>query len=371
MQIKYAAKHYVQFFKHTALGVDLLTWCKVLAKNGFAIDIRFWPKAFFISVLALLNAPFQVLEYLLYHKRIKKVKVKAPVFIIGHPRSGTTYLHYVLSKDPAFSYCRTHDALIPHLTLTFGKITSKILDAFMPKTRPQDNVRAGADMPKEEEFALANLGTVSMVHGYYFPRQLMANFEESVLFEGKAEHKEKWKKNLKYFAQKLSYKYPEKRLLLKSPFNTGRIKEILEVFPDASFIHIHRNPYEVFQSNVHLYEKIIPVLGLQKPKNEEVLNFVFSSYNKMYRKFLNEKQLVTPPRFYEISYNSFIENPEEELELLYQHLSLGHYAEAIPYLRSEIKQFDSYKPNDYSTMKPEDKKRVENEWGFMMNTYEY
>ena len=64
---------------------------------------------------------------------------------------------------------------------------------------------------------------------------------------------------MQYFVKKISYKYIGKRVLLKSPANTGRIKEILEVYPDACFIHIHRDPYAVYQSNVKLYEKILPL----------------------------------------------------------------------------------------------------------------
>lgn len=45
------------------------------------------------------------------------------------------------------------------------------------------------------------------------------------------------------------------RLLIKSPVHTGRVKTLLSIFPDAQFIYIHRNPYEVFQSALHLAGK--------------------------------------------------------------------------------------------------------------------
>lgn len=33
-----------------------------------------------------------------------------PVFILGHPRTGTTHLHNLLSRDPAFAYATTFHA---------------------------------------------------------------------------------------------------------------------------------------------------------------------------------------------------------------------------------------------------------------------
>ena len=78
-------------------------------------------------------------------------------------------------------------------------------------------------------------------------------------------------------------------MLLKSPANTGRVKEILELYPDACFIHIHRDPYAVYQSNEKLYEKILPLLGFQKTDNESIKNYILYSYEKMYKKFLTDK----------------------------------------------------------------------------------
>ena len=42
------------------------------------------------------------------------------------------------------------------------------------------------------------------------------------------------------------------RLLIKSPVHTGRVKLLLDLFPNAQFIYIHRNPYQVFKSAVHM-----------------------------------------------------------------------------------------------------------------------
>jgi hypothetical protein len=372
MNIKYSIKNYLNLSTHTAFGMSLPVWLKLLFKNKFDIDIRFLPKVIFITSNIILNTPFQFYEFLRYNKKINKTKVQRPLFIVGHPRSGTTYLQYVLSKDPNFSFCSTYEALVPHTFLSIGNFTKKILSLAMPETRPQDNVKAGADKPKEEEFAMGNMCSTSLVHGYYFPKSMHSVFDEVVTFEkGSPKLLNIWKKQLDFFIKKISYKYPGKRILLKSPANTGRIKEILELYPDACFIHIHRDPYAVYQSNEKLYEKILPILGFQKVNDEFIKNFILYSYKKMYEKFLLDKLSIPEGQFIEMSYHDFVTSPIDQLEKAYAHLNLGDFEKARPHLMEEIKSVEDYQKNTYINLKEDTKKRIDEEWSFLFDTYGY
>jgi len=372
MNLKYSIKSYLNLFTHTAFGMSLPIWIKLLARNKFAIDLRFLPKIIFISGNIILNIPFQIYEYLCYNKKIKNTKVQRPVFIIGHPRSGTTYLQYVLSKDPQFSFCSTYEALIPHTFLSMGNFTKRILSMAMPDTRPQDNVKAGVDKPKEEEFALANMCDASLVHGFYFPKNITSIFDESVTFET-ADKKLSlsWQNHFAYFIKKISYKYKGKRVLLKSPANTGRIKEILEVYPDACFIHIHRDPYAVYQSNVKLYEKILPLLGFQIAKNQAIEDYIYYSYEKMYKKYLLDKQSIPGKQLIELGYTDFVSNPIDQLKKVYEYLDLGDFNKAMPYLNEEIKSVKDYQKNSYVKLDAKAENSITEKWAFFFDAYGY
>ncbi|HXU27064.1 MAG TPA: sulfotransferase [Bacteroidia bacterium] len=372
MNLKYTYKNYLNLTTHTALGSSLPKWIGLLVKNKFLIDIRFLPKVLFITGNVILNVPFQLYEYLRYNKAIKKVKVQGPIFIVGHYRSGTTYLHNVLSKDPNFCFCSTYEALTPHVFLSTGNITKKILSWAMPSTRPQDNVAAGADVPNEEEFAMGNISHTSLTQGYYFPKSIFNVFDESVVFEkDKIKNTEHWKKHFDYFLKKLSYKNTGKRLILKSPANTARIKEILELYPDACFIHIHREPYTVYQSNVNLYEKILPLLSFQKADNKFMEQFILYAYEKMYKKFLLNKNDIKANQLIEMSYSDFVFAPVEQLQKVYKQLGLGDFEAALPYLQEEITSVKNYKTNAYLSLDKETKIIVAEKWGFMYEQYGY
>ncbi|MCD8529275.1 MAG: sulfotransferase, partial [Chitinophagales bacterium] len=61
-------------------------------------------KARMISLMIRVMHPFQWIQQMLFKKRIEAIDFthKQPVFILGHWRSGTTHLHYILHHDPQF-----------------------------------------------------------------------------------------------------------------------------------------------------------------------------------------------------------------------------------------------------------------------------
>jgi hypothetical protein len=372
MKIEYKPTHYLKVANHTAIGTDLITWFNVLAKNRFAIGLPFIPKALFITATAFFNAPFQLLERAIYSRRIKATKVEKPVFILGHPRSGTTYLQYLFSRDPQFAYCSTFEGLVPHIFLSGGKTLQKSMQLLMPSTRPQDNVKISASLPVEEEFAMASISETSWVHGLYFPKSLLKVFDEEVVFSSRDESIRKhWQQHFLYFLKKVSFRYNEKTLLLKSPANTGRLKEIHEVFPDACFVHIHRNPYEVYQSCERLYEKVLPMLGFHKADNEKIRDYIFYFYENIYKKYLHDRELIPANQWYEFSYQDFVNDPVTTMEKAYTHLGLSGFEQAKPFFEAEAAEAMSYQKNSYLKLKPEDRARINTQWKFAFDAFGY
>lgn len=372
MNIQYRRKDYINLFSNTVFGINFTNWMRLLARNKFSIPPAFWLKAIFITVNSLFFAPVYFLERLLYRNRINNTKVVKPIFILGHHRSGTTYLHNLLSRDPNLAFCSTYQALVPNQFLLGGGIFRRILGKFMPATRPQDNVKSGAEMPIEEEFAMGNMCGVSFTHSYYFPQSIRQVFDSVVTFETATPAlMDEWKTTFDYLLKKLSFKNSGKRLVLKSPSNTGRMKELLSLYPDAVFIHIHRDPNVVYLSNVNLYEKILPILSFQKADNKDIDDFIFYSYRKIHEKFLADKKSTPVSKLVEISFNDLVADPMEQLERIYRHLGIDGFGQAAPHFTEEIKDAAGYKTNSYKSPDAATKKRIAEEWGFMFDAYGY
>lgn len=363
MDLKIKTSSFVNVFKHPLMGITFYNWMRVLTRNNFRIHLFMLPKVLFITGNTLFNAPFQLFEYLAYSHKIKRQKVNSPVFILGHPRSGTTYLHYLMSKDEQFAYCSVYDAILPHVFLSGGKAVKGMVASALPPTRPQDDVKVTIDSPKEEEFALASLSRTSYMFGFYFPRRAQKQFEQSVTFSRNQRDARHWKKNFDYFLKKLTFKYGAKPLLLKSPANTGRVKEILELYPDAKFIHIHRDPLEVYQSTVRLYEKIIPLTSFQAANEKEVHNYIINSYRMMYEKYLADTKELKSNQLVSISFEELEKNPVGCLEKVYDSMGLGGFEQAKEAIQGEVNDSSDYKKNNYLTLDDDKIALLKKEWG--------
>jgi hypothetical protein len=370
MNLRYKPYRHLKLNMHGTFGYGIINWLTVLNNNKFKIELTAIPKVLWITLSILSTNVFRIYEDIRYTKAIKKVTIKNPVFIIGYPRSGTTFLHYLLSKDPQFSYCATYQVLMPNIFLTLGKFLEKFLKVFLPKTRLIDNLKMGTLLPKEEEFAMAAISDASIINGFYFPENINQYFRRYVLFEESEKYENEWKKKILFFLQKVNLKQQNKRLLVKSPFNTGRIKQILEIFPDAKFIHIHRNPYEVYYSNEKLYETLLPLLSFHKIENKTMEKFILDSYRLTYEKYLDELSLVEQGRISTISYENLVKDPMPTLKKVYRELGLNNFAEASPQIEFELSSYKNYRTNTH-LMEDEVKRKIYKEWEIFFKVYGY
>ncbi|MFH7027195.1 MAG: sulfotransferase family protein [Heteroscytonema crispum UTEX LB 1556] len=86
----------------------------------------------------------------------------------------------------------------------------------------------------------------------------------------------------------------QKRLIVKNPINTARIKILLEMFPDAKFIHIYRNPYSIYASTNTLYKKLVRILGFQTINEAQLEENIIFIYKQMMQNFLVDKNSIPP-----------------------------------------------------------------------------
>lgn len=84
-------------------------------KHG-AVSPRRFPVALLLTASGLAVEPFAWLQSLIYGRRIQACACPDnPVVVIGHWRSGTTYLHQLLAADPAAATARNHFTILRRL----------------------------------------------------------------------------------------------------------------------------------------------------------------------------------------------------------------------------------------------------------------
>jgi hypothetical protein len=247
----------------------------------------------------------------------------------------------------------------------------KIASALLPKKRPMDDVSAGFDRPQEDEFALVNLGVPSPYLVWAFPNHGPVADEYLDLRSLPPAEREAWKKKWREFVQRVALAN-NRRIVLKSPTHTARVRTILEVFPDARFIHIVRDPLVIYPSTVRLWKSLSEVQGFQVPRDAAgwMENSVLDNFVRMYECFEQDRELIPPGRLIDIRYEDLVANPVAEMRQVYQSLNLGDFADVEPALMQHTMKTRHYKTNRYQL--PADvADRVRGRWAPYFQRYGY
>lgn len=325
-------------------------WFELLSNNK--IDKRYWHKSFLISLITILIIPLQWIQSILYKRKVSRINLNEspPIFILGHWRSGTTHLHYILHQDPQFGTLSNYQAFLFNVALLSRTWLKWILAPLVPPTRPQDNTEFNLSKPAEEEQPFSTMSTRTGMHTWHFP-QKGSYFRKYNLFKGiSISEKKAWQRAYTKCLQNISYYNDKKRLVLKNPHNTGRVKELLELFPNAKFIFIHRDPYQVFLSTRHLYNAMVSSQFLQEVSPAETDDMIIDNYKKIVGKYLKERHLIPEGNLIELSYHDLLNNPHFEVERIYKTLNLPNYDKAKPEIDSYLNSTIKYETNDYSRM---------------------
>jgi hypothetical protein len=231
------------------------------------------------------NSFWRTVENGLYADKIRAVRVQPPLFILGHWRTGTTHLHNLLAVDRRFAFANNYQVMYPHTFLCLEPVEAWAFDNLIPEHRPQDNVALGAALPQEDEFALTVTSCCSSYLSWVFARR-WDHYQRYLTFRDVPEEDvRRWQKAFVWFLKKLTWKY-QRPLLLKSPPHTARIRLLLGLFPDARFIHIHRDPFTVFQSTKRMLETAMPSFRLQQPRRLDVEGHILGMLSRDVRNLL-------------------------------------------------------------------------------------
>jgi omega-hydroxy-beta-dihydromenaquinone-9 sulfotransferase len=345
----------------TFSGITLGRWLRVLRENRFAVDWPYWGRALAITLSSVPNSIYAWRENRLYGEQVRNTKVEPPLFILGIWRSGTTHLHNLLARDARFAYPNNYQVCFPETFLTTEHRNAKVVQLFLPKTRPQDNMQIGVQEPQEDEFAFCSLTGRTLVMSWTFSRRA-EHYDRYLTFrETSAAEGAEWKAALTHFVQKLSFKYG-KQLVLKSPGHTCRIKLLLELFPDARFVHIHRNPYDVYRSTLHTLRKVAPWMALQRPQFGDLEERTIHQYKQVYDVFFEERGLIPKGRFHEMGFESLEADPIGQMRQLYEALALPDFNAVEPALKRYVESVSGYQKNRFTELPADVRSRIAQEW---------
>jgi len=349
--------------------MDYPAWQRMLVRNRFHVGPRYLHLLPLITLSSLRNSFLQQLEQAIWGRRIERANLVAhPLFVIGHWRSGTTLLHELLNSDDSLTSPNTYQCFFPGHFLISERYSVRVLSFALPSQRFSDSVPLGWQHPMEDEFALCNMGVPSPYLVSAFPNrpQWPASFSLAGL---SASDLARWQGALTGFLKRVTLRDP-KRIVLKSPTHTYRLKILLEMFPQAQFVHIVRNPFEVFRSTVHSTKVAYLLHALQAPTFHGLEESVIENFLLMHRQLDNARSMLTDANFHEVRYEDLVDNPTHEMRRVYERLGIGNFDAAQPRVEAFLEKRAGYRPSSQPLAK-DWRARVAERWGPIIERYGY
>lgn len=333
---------------NTLFPLPFVEFLKIVFRNG-GFSRQGWLHAPQWIVGTTLFEPLRWIELAAMARRIREHKLEqAPVFILGYYRSGTTYLQELFRCDERLGWMSSFQSVFPDIMLTGEKWMTPIFE-FFSRISHQQNVFHRIPFTwhsvAEEDIALCTSLSPRAAHwGYFFPEKMPEYYRKFVLFEGITEvEREAWKRDYLLLCKKISLANRGKRLVLKNPPNTARIKLLLSLFPDARFVHIHRDPYEVYASTLKLLHDLDRTYALGSARNADHAKMVMETYPLTMQRYLEERSLIPAGRLVEIAYSDFISKPVKTMQSIYENLQLGDFRVCETKMRAYAEQQKSYR----------------------------
>jgi hypothetical protein len=348
-------------------GITFRQWSGL--RKNFPIDSSLWLRAASITFQSIKNS-FWARREQRFQPQFKDVAIKPPVFILGHWRNGTTHLHNLITQDRRFGYPNSYQVSFPHTFLSTEERETPIVSFFLPKRRPMDNVEMTIGAPQEDEFAVCASTFMSPCMAWVFPRQ-KEQFEKYLTFRD-LDPKEvaQWRNAFETFLKKLQW-HDNRPLVLKSPPHTARIRLLLEVFPNAKFIHIHRDPFTVFQSTRRTFQLMVTWHNLQRPEVSDLDDWLIRQYRVMYGAFFEDRPRIPAGNYCEVGFEQLERDPIGELRTIYKSLDLPDFSTFEPSLRKYVDSLSGYQKNTFRDLEPNLKTRLRREWNKCFDEWGY
>lgn len=322
--------------------------CKIYWENG--ISREFFIPATRGLLLSMLTSPLRVTERLCYDKKIWQETVKQPIYVIGVPRSGTTLLHDIMSRNASLGYLTALEIANPESFILSKAILSKIIKRSLPTARPMDNVKLLLDSPQEEGFAMMNM-TPAFRHCLMFPKNFRQYVQKYTKRDFTKKEEQAWKRNYEYLLKKLTFTKNRKQLVLKDPGNIIQIKQLLTLFPDAKFIHIHRDPYKIYPSLCYTFFSLISSLKFHSVREEDLIldieDSVIFIYREMMAAYERDKAFIPKENLIEIAYEDLVRTPLETIEHVHQTLEIQGFKESYQTLHDYCEKIKNYQNNEF------------------------
>ncbi|MFO7916629.1 MAG: sulfotransferase [Anaerolineae bacterium] len=273
----------------------------------------------------------------IFFRGYKKKKVWQPIFVVGNPRSGTTFLHRLLARDETnFAFMRTWEMVFaPSITLrrvlkglraadrALGSPMQRLIDAQQRRWQGRNVMhKIALQAPEEDEYLLFHIWSSLKIWLY------VALLDEAIPYTYfdmamPEEEKERIMTFYKSCLQRHLYAAgtQRKHYLSKNPSFTPMIDTLYDYFPDAKIIYLARNPLDMIPSFMSLKEREWEILD-QPIKDERSREYVLNMAHHWYSYPLKRLERVPEEDYVIVNFDDLVKKAESTVARIYKRFGL-------------------------------------------------
>lgn len=336
------------------IATRLKIFLQLVVRNGISLKPRTPFYFFFLLQSSVWSSLLVFREKVAVGRKIKKTPVPAdPIFIIGHWRTGSTFLHQIFQCDPHFTTPTLMQCTYPESFISSRNSIYRIMNWFLPETRPMDNVKLGPDDPQEDEYALFRMTAISPLEKLIFPhsaRYFLLDIDHYTL-EGS--QRSRWEQALFYFIKKLSFN-TGRRIVFKNPFHSLRMDILQEIFPEARFIHIFRDPRIVIPSTLHMWTVVGNDNALRSDWKPPEFEEIITGFDIFMCHLYKHLSALPKENYLEVRFEDLEHDPVSTIKSIYAHFAIDYSEGFETSLNNFLHDNAAYKKNLYTITKEQE-----------------
>lgn len=282
------------------------------------------------------------------HPEILETPIEQPLFIVGLPRTGSTYLHNLLAQDLSNRWLHLWEAFTPSpspdpLTVVTDPRIKKTQESFAAyeKFSPESSAMHKYDACSPEECLWLLQHDFTCI-SFNFLAEL-PSYAQWIKTQDMVPVYQYYRQQL----QLLSWKWRTNRWVLKNPFHTADLSALKTVFPDARFIHLHRDPLEVTASYSRLIEKLRPAYS-NKSTRQTIGKEVQDMLSYQIKQGMEALENIPQSQICNIQFDQLVNDPKATVKQIYEYFGYEFTQEMKHNLNQYIDENPRYKHGKYS-----------------------
>jgi len=288
----------------------------------------------FIPAYSGVTALFYLLDNL--SPSLHRVRIEKPVFVVGHARSGTTLIHRLMVSDTErFNFFLLYELLFPSLWQKRILRAAGAIDRVLFRSFFKNKLVAAEDEALEGARDMHDVGLFVAEEDDFVLTASCVSSTWVALFPGMPEfdvyYVDDWPEKRRRRVMRAYGDGVRRQLCLsgarkihcsKNPSYSGRIRSLIEQFPDARFVVMMRDPREAIPSLLKMLQKTWRSQGWSESRVERSIDALIAQSVHTYLYPLETLAKHPDTKWTVVDYRDLVSQPQATVEAVYDVLDI-------------------------------------------------